>query len=128
MSVNWQAALLLLALALVFPPAHGETAQRLAQDVGVEQRLGKQLPLDLTFQNEHGTSVPLGSYFGAHPVVLTLVYYQCPNLCSLTLTSLLHSVERLDLTAGRDFEVVAVSIDPREDSKLASEKRATYAQ
>jgi protein SCO1 len=128
MRLNWQAVVVLLALALPFPDAYGATAQQIAQDVGVEQRVGKQLPLNLTFQNERGTPVPLGSYFGAHPVVLTLVYYQCPNLCSLTLTSLLHSLERLDLTAGRDFDVVAVSIDPRENAQLASEKQVTYAQ
>jgi protein SCO1/2 len=129
MIICWRAAVLLFALMLVLSRADGATtARQLAQDVGVEQHLGKQLPLNLTFQDEHGASIPIGSYFGRRPVVLTFVYYQCPNLCNLTLTSLLHSLERLDLTAGRDYDVVAVSIDPREGSRLAAAKRASYAQ
>jgi protein SCO1/2 len=72
--------------------------------------------------------VPIGAFFGPRPVVLTFVYYRCPNLCNLTLTSLLKGLEHLDLVAGRDFEVVAVSIDPRETWQLAAQKRASYVQ
>lgn len=104
------------------------SAQKLARDVGVEQRPGERLPLNATFRDERGASVPLATYFGTRPVVLTLVYYGCPNLCSLTLTNLLHSLEQLDLTAGRDFDVLAVSIDPRESSQLAAAKRLSYTQ
>ena len=128
MSLWSRAAALVLTCAVTLTAAYGETARQLARDVGVEQRPGQALPLGVTFHDEHGASVALGQYFGTRPVVLALVYYRCPNLCSLTLTSLLHSLEQLDLTAGRDFDVVAVSIDPREDSQLAAAKQATYAQ
>ena len=117
-----------LVLALVFPCAHSETAQQIARDVGVDQHPGQQLPLSTTFRDDHGASVPLGEFFGPRPVVLTFVYYRCPNLCNLTLTSLLRSLEHLDLVAGRDFDVVAISIDPREGWQLAAQKRDSYVQ
>lgn len=103
-------------------------AQKIVRDVGVDQHPGQRLPLNATFRDESGASVPLASYFGTRPVVLTMVYYGCPNLCSLTLTNLLHSLEHVDLTAGRDFDVLAVSIDPRENSQLAAAKRLSYTQ
>jgi protein SCO1/2 len=128
MNAPCRAGALVLTAVLALSPAYGATAQELARGVGVEQHPGRELPLSLKFHDEHGATVPLGRYFGARPVVLALVYYRCPNLCNLTLTSLVQSLERVDLTAGRDFDIVAVSIDPREDSQLAAAKRATYVQ
>jgi protein SCO1/2 len=116
------------ALALTISCAHAATAAQVASGVGVEQHPGQQLPLSTVFHDERGASVPLASFFGTRPIVLTFVYYRCPNLCNLTLTNLLRSLERVDLTAGRDFDVVAVSIDPRETSQVAAAKRTTYVQ
>lgn len=124
----WPLGVLVLALALDLPCAYGQTAREIARDVGVDQHPGQQLPLNTRFRDNHGASVPLGAFFGPRPVILTFVYYRCPNLCNLTLTSLLRSLEHLDLMAGRDFDVVAVSIDPRENWELAAQKRDSYVQ
>jgi protein SCO1/2 len=128
MKTGWQTGFCLLVLALAFPSAHGETAQQIANGVGVDQHPGVQLPLGTTFRDDHGASVRLAQFFGTRPVVLTLVYYRCPNLCNLTLTNLLRGLDKLDLAVGRDFDVVAVSIDPRESWQLAAQKRASFAQ
>jgi protein SCO1/2 len=96
--------------------------------VSFEQRLGVQAPLDLAFRDETGQRVRLGDYFGAKPVVLALAYYQCPNLCTLTLTQLAETLRKLQFSAGDQFEVVTLSIDPRETPALAAAKQATYLQ
>jgi protein SCO1/2 len=95
----------------------------LARQVGIDPRLGAQLPLELMFNDERGDRVPLSRYFGDRPVVLLLVYYECPMLCQLTWSGLLRALRPLDLEPLRDFELVAVSIDDRERSELAQEKK-----
>ena len=79
-------------------------------------------------RDQDGRPVRLGDYFKGCPVVLVLGYYRCPNLCSVVWRGLLESLQRLKLDVGRDFEVVAISIDPKESPKLAREKQATYAR
>lgn len=122
-------ALLLVAL-LVFPLS--VQAQPAATNpfaaVGLDQRLNEQLPLDLSFRDETGKPVYLRDYFGEKPVVLALVYYQCPMLCTLVLNGLLRSLRALSFTAGTEFTVVTVSFDPRETSALAATKKAAYLQ
>ena len=80
--------------------------------VGIDQKLNSSIPLDLIFQNELDQAVPLRTYFGEKPVVLALVYYNCPGLCGLTLNDLVRSLKRVDLEPARDYNVVIVSIDP----------------
>ncbi|PYT04309.1 MAG: SCO family protein [Acidobacteria bacterium] len=95
--------------------------------VGIEQRLNNQIPLDATFRDESGREVKLGEYFrGGRPVVLALVYYECPMLCNLTLNGLVGALEAVPFTPGREFEVVTVSFDPREGPELAAKKKETY--
>jgi protein SCO1/2 len=96
------------------------------REVGVDQRLGEQVPLDTTFVDESGRTVRLGEYFGGRPVVLALVYYECPMLCTQVLNGLVGSLEALTFTAGREFDVVVVSFDPGETPALAAAKKATY--
>lgn len=98
--------------------------------VGLDQNLGKQIPLDLVFKDETGKSVKLGEYFdGKKPVILTLVYYDCPMLCTLVLNDLTRGMNALDtLSAGTDFQVITVSFDPKETPALAAEKKETYLQ
>jgi protein SCO1 len=96
------------------------------QQVGIDQRIGQQLPLDLAFRDETGKSVPLRRYFGQRPVLLTLVYYQCPMLCSQVLNGVASSLLPLKLSVGNDFDVLTVSFDPRDTPVLATEKRDTY--
>jgi protein SCO1 len=94
--------------------------------VGIDQKLNQQLPLNLNFVDETGKAVTLGSYFGARPVILALVYFQCPMLCSEELNGLTSALRMVRLTPGKDFDVVVVSIDPTEGPALAAAKKAGY--
>jgi len=98
----------------------------LLKKVALEQRLNAQVPLDLVFRDEHGRPVPLGTYFGKRPVVVSLAYYECPMLCTLALNGQLRAFRSLDFSVGREFEVVVVSINPTETPALAAAKKATY--
>ena len=91
--------------------------------VGIDQRLNQQVPLDLSFVDENGQAVKLGRYFGQKPVVLSLVYYQCPMLCSQVLNGLTSSLNVLSFNIGREFEVVTVSFDPRDTPSAANETK-----
>ena len=99
----------------------------LLRDVGLEQKLNNSIPLDLTFRDELGQPVTLGQFFGNRPVILTLVYYQCPMLCTEVLNGLMNSMKQLPLEVGKDFEVVTVSIDPSEKPRVAKIKHEIYA-
>lgn len=92
--------------------------------VGYDQRLGEQVPLDLAFRDEAGRPVKLGDLFGRRPVVMVFAYYECPMLCDLVLQGLVGSLRALSFDAGREFDVVVVSIDPEETPKLAAETEA----
>jgi protein SCO1/2 len=96
------------------------------REVAIEQRLDAQVPLDLAFRDERGRDVTLGDYFGRRPVVLSLVYYECPMLCTLTLNGLVRALKVLAFDVGRELEVVTVSFDPRETPALAAAKKETY--
>jgi protein SCO1/2 len=94
------------------------------KDIGIEQRLNEQVPLDLTFRDEVGRTVRLGDYFGQRPVVVSLVYYNCPKLCNLVLNGLVGGLKTLPYTVGKEFDVVTVSFDPRESAADAAAKKA----
>jgi protein SCO1/2 len=96
------------------------------RQVGIDQRLNNQVPLDLVFTDENGQAVRLGQYFGKKPVILSLVYYDCPMLCTQVLNGLTGSLKALKFDVGRDFEVVTVSFDPREKPDLARQKKEGY--
>lgn len=96
------------------------------KEVKIEQKLNEQLPLELTFRNEQGETVRLGDYFGKKPVVLSLVYYQCPMLCNQVLNGMVTSFKVLNFKAGEEFDVVTVSFDPLETPELARAKKKTY--
>jgi len=98
----------------------------LLKEVGIDQKLNSSIPLDLMFRDEHGKSVALGQYFGSKPVILTLVYYNCPMLCTQVLNGLDRSLEQIPMTIGRDFYVVTVSIDSTDQPPLAEAKQAVY--
>lgn len=98
------------------------------QGVGIDQKLNAQVPLDLVFRDESGRAVALREYFGERPVILSLVYYECPMLCTLILNGLLRSLRALSFTAGREFIVLTVSFDPREGPELAAAKKRAYVR
>jgi protein SCO1/2 len=110
----------------VGPRPTGKSDEVLKQ-VGIEQRLDNQIPLDLTFRDESGREVKLGEYFrGDKPVLLTLVYYECPMLCNQVLNGVVGTLGAMTFTPGKEFEVVTVSFDPREGPELASKKKESY--
>jgi len=96
------------------------------QQVGFDQHLGDRIPLDLPFKDESGKDVRLRDYFGSKPVVLSLVYYRCPMLCTLSLNGLAGALEVLSFVPGQEFEVLTVSFDPHEGPVLASAKKLVY--
>ena len=96
------------------------------KSVGIDQKLNEQLPLELEFTDEKGAKVKLGDYFGKKPVVLSLVYYQCPMLCNQVLNGMVTAFKVMNFKAGDEFEVVTVSFDPRETAALAAAKKSTY--
>jgi protein SCO1/2 len=108
------------------PPQGGLSSQRppdALKNIGIEQRLGNQLPAGAVFRDESGREVRLGDYFGRRPVILSLVYYNCPMLCNQVLNGLVAGVRGQGLLVGRDFDVVTVSFDPRETPADAAEKK-----
>lgn len=93
-------------------------------DVGVNEHLQGQVPADATFQDETGKMVRLGDYFdGKHPVLLVLAYHSCPVLCSLVQTATLESMKAIKWTAGQEYRVLTISIDPRDTTTVAAAKR-----
>ncbi len=97
-------------------------------DVGITQRLGGRVPLDLPFRDEEGRRVSLGDCTTGRPTVLVLAYYRCPMLCTRVLNGLLDALRAIPDSAGRSFSVVVVSFDPREKPPLAALKKASYLE
>ena len=104
----------------------GDQLPTVLQKVGIEQHLNQQLPMDAQFVDDRGNTVRLGDYFGKRPVILSLVYYQCPMLCSEELNGLVGALQMVKFTPGKEFDVVVVSIDPSEQPALAAAKKASY--
>lgn len=98
-----------------------------AQDVGVDQQLGAELPLSLSAVDSRGRKVRLARYFdGQRPVLVTLNYSDCPMLCTVQLSQLVQSLDKLELQIGDDFQIVTVSIDPKEPLARTRETKAKY--
>lgn len=124
-------ALCLLSVVLCFSVKAQPAGMRppVLKDVGIDQLLNQQVPLDLEFKDETGRTVKLQEYLGSNkPIILSLVYYDCPQLCSLTLNGLMNVLKTLPMKAGKDFISLTVSFDPKEKPELAAEKRNTYLQ
>jgi protein SCO1 len=109
-------------------PSSSKQMPALLRGVGITQQLNQQIPLDLPFVDQFGKPVRLGDYFGQKPVILSLVYFNCPNLCTMVENNLLQSLRRLKVfTAGQQFNVVTVSFDPHDTPLMALEKWRIYA-
>ena len=129
---------LIANLALIFglsavDRAHATEVPTELKDVGISEKLGSQVSLhDLEFLDEGGQSVRLESFFKpGHPVLLSLVYFECPNLCNFVLNGLVDGLKSLNepgWAPGQKFDVIAVSIDPRDSPRIAAAKRAAYAK
>lgn len=119
----------IVAWALAMSGALRARAQSVAdviQQVKFEQKINQPLPLELAFRDETGRPVRLGEYFGRQPVIVALVYYQCPMLCTYVLDGLVRGLRPLSFNPGKGFEVVAVSFNPKETAALAAEKKNAY--
>jgi protein SCO1 len=98
----------------------------LLKQVGIDQKLNQSIPLDLTFRDEDGNKVELGQFLGQKPVILTLVYYNCPMLCTQVLNGVESSLKELSTDIGNQYDVVTISIDPTESHVLAKTKKEMY--
>lgn len=96
------------------------------KNVGIEQHLDEQIPPDLVFRDETGKAVKLGDYFGKKPLILNLVYYQCPMLCGEVLSGLESALRVLKFDVGKEFDVLTVSFDPKETPEMAAAKKTEY--
>lgn len=97
------------------------------EGVGITPRLGEKISLDTVFTSESGDALALSAFFKqGRPVLLNLVYYSCPNLCTYLLSGMVEALKKLSWTPGRDFEIVTVSIDPNEGYELAAQKKESY--
>ncbi len=98
----------------------------LLKQVGLDQKLNQTIPLNLTFRDENGAPVQLAQFFGQKPVILTLVYYNCPMLCTQVLNGVESGLKELQMDIGKQFDVVTISIDPTESHVLAKVKQEMY--
>jgi protein SCO1/2 len=144
-STTATAVMITAAIAAAAVPAHAQPAQPagapmeapgspadakpgLLNKIGIDQRLNERVPLDLMFKDETGRDVRLGEFFGKRPVVLALVYYECPMLCTQVLNGAVSALSVLKFDAGREYDVIAVSINPKETPGLAAQKKQAYLE
>ena len=131
MSFFGRARALVVVAALTFAAGdvHAQAALPLEnlppppKNVGFDQNIGKPLPLEVMFKDETGKAVRLGDYFGKKPVVLNFAYFTCPMLCGLSMQGLASSLKGMNLDAGRDFEVLTVSFEPKDTPEMARAKK-----
>ncbi|MGH2575419.1 MAG: SCO family protein, partial [Ignavibacteria bacterium] len=109
----WKLVKIILIFVIYFLQQNFSRAQENPQ-VGIDEKLGNYIPADAMFIDEHGQSVNLKS-LADKPTILSLVYYRCPGICSPLLTGIADVVDRLDMEAGKDFNIITISFDPRED-------------
>ncbi|MFA6240853.1 MAG: SCO family protein [Candidatus Hydrogenedentales bacterium] len=111
------------ALFAVLPASAQTIGAPAPPDVGIDQKLGAQVPLDLTFTDESGKTVKLADLMNGKPVVLSLVYYECPMLCGEVLQGMLAAFNKIPFTIGDQYQVLTVSFDPKETHELAILKK-----
>src|SRR6266849_3379231 len=129
MSLRFHVAML---LALTGAAAFSANAQQastpaILSKVGITQNLNAQVPPDLAFRDETGKSVRIGDFFRKKPIVLSLVYFDCPALCTEVLNGELRTMKAISLDLGKDFDAVTVSFEPKDTPALATAKRDVYA-
>ena len=112
--------------AMNTPMGKVDSSPNVLKHVGILQHLNYQIPLNLTFTDDTGKVVPLSTYFGKIPAILMLVYYRCPMLCSEELEGLTSALKMISFRPGKDFNIIAISIDPTETPAMAAAKKAEY--
>jgi protein SCO1/2 len=113
-----------MSKGIMSPPANVRPPNLV--NVGIEQHLEGQVPLDLTFRDETGKTVKLGDYFGRKPIILDLAYYNCTMLCGEVLAGLTGAMKMVNFNLGEEYDVITVSFNPNETPELAAEKKKDY--
>ena len=129
--VLWSVIAMLLLVSTTgaqIPAPKPAPPDKVVEQISIDQKLGGQLPLGLTFRDESGQTVKLGDYFHQKPVILSLVYFRCPQLCNMSLNGMLAAFKALTPSIGTDYEVLTISFDPGETPDLASAKKKTYVK
>ena len=122
-------ALALLIVAVLAHGSYGQSAKpnsSILKDIGIEQKLNAQVPPGLVFRDESGREVRLGDYFGKRPIILALVYYKCPMLCTMVLNDVTRAMNSMRMNCGEQFDILTVSFDPGETPMLAADKKRQY--
>ena len=129
MSVRNTAALCAATIALLVFPARAQQVgpPPILREVSIAQRLNEPIPPEIILRDENGKAVHLGDYFGKKPIVLSLVYFDCPALCTEVLNGELRTMKAISLDLGKDFDAVTVSFEPKDTPALAKAKRDVYA-
>ena len=115
-----------MSTGLLSPPANVRPPG--LKNVGIQQNLNGQIPLNLTFRDETGKTVQLSDYFGQKPVILSLVYYRCPMLCGEVLSGLESALKVIKFNVGDQFNVLTVSFDPKDTPEIGAAKKAEYME
>ena len=128
MSRRFHMAMLLALFAIAGASVHAQqiTTPAILDKVGITQNLNAQIPPDLAFRDETGKSARIGDFFGQKPIVLSLVYFDCPALCTEVLNGELRTMKAISLDLGKDFDAVTVSFEPKDTPALAKAKRDVY--
>jgi protein SCO1/2 len=129
MSAKNIAALCVATMALVALPARAQQVgpPAILREVSIAQRIDEQIPPGIILRDENGKAVHLGDYFGKKPIVFSLVYFDCPALCTEVLNGELRTMKAISLDLGKDFDAVTVSFEPKDTPALAKAKRDVYA-
>ena len=124
-----KAGFVIAAMALFVLPARAQQPgpPPILREVNIAQRLNEPIPPDIFFRDEDGKAVHLGDYFGKKPIVLSLVYFDCPALCTEVLNGELRTMKAISLDLGKDFDAITVSFEPKDTPALAKAKRDVYA-
>jgi protein SCO1/2 len=128
MTCRFPAAMLLAftGISALSAGAQQATTPAILSKVGITQNLNARIPADLMFRDETGKSVRIGDFFGRKPIVLSLVYFDCPALCTEVLNGELRTMKAISLDLGKDFEAVTVSFETKDTPALAKAKRDVY--
>ncbi len=121
-----KSALITLLVATAAFADNSATPPKLPGEVSIQQKLNTQLPLDLMFRDEGGKVVRLRDYFRGKPVLINFMYYRCPMLCSMVMEGITSTLTELKFDAGKEFDVITVSIDPRDMPQQAAAKKDKY--
>lgn len=118
--------LLILLISFIIPFVSKADENNPKQQIGIDEKLGENIPLDIYFYDEFGKGVTLGELMNGKPTMIALVYYRCPGICSPLLTGLAAGVDKLDYEPGNQYNLITISFDPTEDHILANEKKKNY--